>query len=103
MRKIAAFRALIGKGGRKAMAHWKCNHRKANRAPTGCEVIFLMVVNARLRQMAGKTRDGITSNERTKARKVRRQRSKAIREMQTAQLSPLDRLKAHPSLVVIVE
>lgn len=30
-----------------ALAHSKCNNRKGNRAPTGCEVIFLLAVNAR--------------------------------------------------------
>jgi hypothetical protein len=83
--KIAAFRALVGGGGRKAMAHWLCNHRKGNRAPTGCEVVFLMAVNARLgRSGADDSRWGPTSNIRTKARKVRRMRSKRLRAMQAA-------------------
>jgi 5-methylcytosine-specific restriction endonuclease McrA len=29
-------------------AHVTCNHRKADRMPTGCELIWLLAVNARL-------------------------------------------------------
>lgn len=30
-------------------AHTKCNNRKGNRMPTGCELIWLEVINARAR------------------------------------------------------
>lgn len=29
-------------------AHFDCNNRKADRLPTGCELVFLLAVNARL-------------------------------------------------------
>ena len=29
-------------------AHWLCNSRKSDRKPTGCELIWLLAVNARL-------------------------------------------------------
>lgn len=34
--------------GNFAMVHGRCNTRKADRMPTGCELIWLMAVNARL-------------------------------------------------------
>lgn len=80
--KIAAFRAIVGRAGRKAMAHWKCNHRKGNRPPTGCEVIFLMAVNARLGLGDPPPRPG--SQKRTRSRKARRIRARTIRAMQAA-------------------
>lgn len=33
------------------VAHNQCNRMKANDLPTGCEVIWLLAVNARLRQL----------------------------------------------------
>lgn len=47
-----------------------------NRAPTGCEAVFLMAVNLRLGHV---TRDGDTPNKRTKMRKARRVFSKQRR------------------------
>lgn len=34
--------------GNLTMAHKLCNHRKGHRAPTGCECVWLLAVNARL-------------------------------------------------------
>lgn len=34
--------------GNKLVCHAACNHRKADREPTGCELILLHLVNARL-------------------------------------------------------
>lgn len=34
--------------GNVVLAHRPCNGRKANRMPTGCELTFLLAVNARL-------------------------------------------------------
>lgn len=34
--------------GNLVCAHADCNHRKADRPPYGCELVFLMAVNARL-------------------------------------------------------
>lgn len=57
LRKLAILRKIAGGDRRrKVIAHRKCNNRKSNRPPTGCEVIFLMGVNARLRGRS-KTRD----------------------------------------------
>lgn len=52
LRRMRAVRGLISKAGMrcsvKAPAHARCNSRKSNRPPTGCELVFLMAVNSRL-------------------------------------------------------
>lgn len=44
------------RGGRRAgnllVAHKKCNQKKSDRPPTGCELVWLEVVNARLQMVA---------------------------------------------------
>lgn len=74
--KIAVLRKLVCGANRTALAHAKCNRDKGNRAPTGCEAVFLMAVNLRLGHV---TRDGDTPNKRTKMRKARRVFSKQRR------------------------
>jgi 5-methylcytosine-specific restriction endonuclease McrA len=34
--------------GNVVLAHWACNNRKGDQRPTGCELIWLMLVNTRL-------------------------------------------------------
>jgi 5-methylcytosine-specific restriction endonuclease McrA len=34
--------------GNMVAAHSRCNHKKADRRPTGCEIVMLMAVNNRL-------------------------------------------------------
>lgn len=46
LRRLIMFPGVVQ--GVKAAAHASCNRRKGNRAPTGCELVFLMAVNARL-------------------------------------------------------
>lgn len=29
-------------------SHWRCNNQKSDRPPTGCEILMLLTVNARL-------------------------------------------------------
>ena len=56
--RMAAFlrrtpRSLGGGNDRNRVAmHSHCNHRKANREPNGCELIWLAAVNARLTETA---------------------------------------------------
>lgn len=73
LKRIMALTALDPDKRRKVVAHWRCNHKKGNRAPTGCEVIFLMAVNARLR---GRPEEQ-SAARRTKVRAERRKRAKA--------------------------
>ncbi len=37
-----------GNSGNRLIVHAGCNHRKANRKPTGCELVWLHAVNARI-------------------------------------------------------
>ncbi len=36
--------AIRGGSGNIALAHWLCNHKKADRLPTACEVLFGQIV-----------------------------------------------------------
>jgi 5-methylcytosine-specific restriction endonuclease McrA len=35
-------------GGNIVAAHWRCNHDHGHKPPTGCHLVWLMAVNARL-------------------------------------------------------
>lgn len=111
VRKIRLFYDLFPgefRGRRTAMAHSKCNNRKGNRAPTGCEVVFLMAVNARVEgecQRAekaatyhGGNRWGSTPAERTLSRKLRRKAAKERRAL----TDPIERLRAMPGAILVV-
>jgi hypothetical protein len=113
MAKIRVFYDLFPgmfKNRRTAIAHSKCNNRKGNRAPTGCEVVFLMAVNARLydRKPAPTAVYGreSTSADRTAARKARRAHSKERKAQLTAEmqaaLNPIERLRALPGALLVV-
>lgn len=47
-----------GKFGNKVAAHGQCNATKGHRAPTGCELIWLMAVNARRLRWLGSEATG---------------------------------------------
>lgn len=81
--RIAALRRLVHDSRRKVVAHRKCNNRKSNRPPTGCEVVFLMAVNARLR---GRPQE-ISAPSRTKARADRRKRKRARERLMAEMLA----------------
>lgn len=49
LRRLLAFPSVSGSvQSYKAPAHKRCNGAKGNRPPTGCEILMLMAVNARL-------------------------------------------------------
>lgn len=68
--------------GNKVLAHNRCNNLKGDRWPTGCEVIFLAAVNARLHvlveQFGGLRDDREAARKREKQR--RKRRAKAARK-----------------------
>ena len=63
------FKKIVANEWRIVLAHRKCNGRKGNRAPTACEVIFLMGVNAAHSKSA--------DSKRTQSRAKRRRRQRA--------------------------
>lgn len=86
--RIKKIRALIGKHApRKAAAHAKCNRRKSNRLPTGCEIVFLMAINVRLyaveqaRIDAEKAAYAPTKAENRRAKKQRNRENRRAREL----------------------
>jgi hypothetical protein len=76
--RIARLVALSPDRRRKVIAHAKCNRRKGNRAPTACELIFLMAVNARLRDRP----EEVAARKRTAATKARRLRQRERRRLE---------------------
>ncbi len=77
--RAAAMARIIGGQRRKAIAHSKCNQRKGNRLPTGCELVFLMAVNAR---MGCGFRRPTSDNARTIDRRNRRQVARKAADLQ---------------------
>lgn len=77
LERIRRLRQIVGKKApRVVIAHSKCNNRKSNRAPTACEVIFLLAVNLRLAAFVNEE-----ANLRTKARAARRRHAKSQKRL----------------------
>ena len=76
-------RARGGPGfGNVVRTHERCNNEKADRWPTGCELIFLMAVNARLEDEISLTADeldALKAAKRTAKRARQRKAQKARR------------------------
>lgn len=87
--RIRRLQRVSGGGGRTAAAHASCNRRKGNRPPTGCEVVFLMSVNARL----GTLQMPVSNAERNRREKARKKAAKLRKLLaQTAGILPPTRL-----------
>lgn len=84
--RIRRLRQIVGKRApRVVIAHSKCNNRKSNRAPTACEVLFLVSVNLRLAAFVNEE-----ANLRTKARAARRRFSKERKRIAEAMQAEVD-------------